>query len=282
MGHLPRREREDGDGGTTTLQLASSPLPVRFLRIWMVESSDTCDTHGSADRRNCVGYAIRELFLGTASADGAFHDLMRHVPDPDQTTTLCSSVDPWHEPSDVNDQRDQVGLDLFYTSGYTRGLPAMIPVAMLYGTPEDSAAEIAYLEEARLSDLVDRDGRGARRPVHAAGGLRRALPAMGHGAAPRGPGAQAGRTRLRRRERGHPGLAGRARQDLVAGPLRRLPEEPRPDGRSLLHVVRALPLRAVRDRVEPPLRRARLDPPHHAGVARRRPPARTSPVRSPR
>src|SRR5678810_289216 len=41
--------------------------------------------------------------------------------------------------------RDQVGLDLFYTSGYTRNLPAMIPVSMLYGTPEDSAAQIAYL-----------------------------------------------------------------------------------------------------------------------------------------
>ncbi len=138
---------EDGEGGTATLRLASSPLPARFLRIWMVESSGSCDTHGSADPRNCVGYAIRELFLGTLSEDGAFHDLVRHVPDPDQTATLCSSVDPWHEPADVNDQRDQVGLDLFYTSGYTRGLPAMVPVAMLYGTPEDSAAEIAYLEK---------------------------------------------------------------------------------------------------------------------------------------
>jgi hypothetical protein len=138
---------EDGGGGTATLRLAPSPLAVRFLRIWMTESSGTCDTHGSADPRNCVGYAIRELFLGTASADGSFHDLVRHIPDPDQTATLCSSVDPWHEPADVNDKRDQVGLDLFYTSGYTRGLPAMVPVSMLYGTPEDSAAEIAYLEK---------------------------------------------------------------------------------------------------------------------------------------
>jgi hypothetical protein len=55
-------------------------------------------------------------------------------------------VDPWHQPSDVDDKRDQVGFDLFYTSGYTRGLPAMVPVAMLYGTPEDSANQIAYLK----------------------------------------------------------------------------------------------------------------------------------------
>jgi hypothetical protein len=53
---------------------------------------------------------------------------------------VCSSVDPWHEPSNLSDKRDQVGLDLFYTSGYTRGLPAMIPISLLYGTPEDLVA----------------------------------------------------------------------------------------------------------------------------------------------
>ena len=72
--------------------------------------------------------------------------VVRHTADPDQTTTFCSSVDPWHEPSGIDDRRDQVGLDLFYTSGYTRGLPAMIPVAMLYSTPEDSVNQIAYLK----------------------------------------------------------------------------------------------------------------------------------------
>ncbi len=46
-----------------------------------------------------------------------------------------------------NSAGDQVGFDLFYTSGYTRGLPAMIPIAMLYATPEDSVAEIAYIEK---------------------------------------------------------------------------------------------------------------------------------------
>jgi hypothetical protein len=136
----------NGSGGTAMLSLNPSPMAVRYLRISMSESSNTCDTHGSSDRRNCVGYAIREIYLGTVSAGGKFHDLVRHTADPDQTTTYCSSVDPWHESSGVDDKRDQVGLDLFYTSGYTRGLPAMIPVSMLYGTPEDSANQIAYLK----------------------------------------------------------------------------------------------------------------------------------------
>ena len=125
-------------------------MPVRYLRIWMTESSNTCDTHGSADPRNCVGYAIKELYLGTTSADGQFHDILRHTPDQEQTTTISSSVDPWHQPSDLSGTKQaQVGFDLFYTSGVTRGLPAMIPVAMLYDTPENSAAEIAYLEKRK-------------------------------------------------------------------------------------------------------------------------------------
>ena len=138
----------DGRGGTATLALSASPMPVRFLRIWMTESSNTCDSHGPADRRNCVGYAIGEIFLGTRSASGEFHDLVRHTPDQDQTATICSSVDPWHEPTDIGPKtREQVGLDKFYTSGYTRGLPAMVPVAMLFSTPEDAAAQITYLKK---------------------------------------------------------------------------------------------------------------------------------------
>jgi hypothetical protein len=136
----------NGSGGKAQLQLNPDPVSVRYLRILMSESSNTCDTHGSADRRNCVGYAIREIYLGTASADGQFYDLVRHTADPDQTTTYCSSVDPWHEPTGIQDKGDQVGFDLFFTSGYTRALPAMIPVSMLYGTPEDSANQIAYLK----------------------------------------------------------------------------------------------------------------------------------------
>jgi F5/8 type C domain len=145
---LPGGNITDGKGGIVTLQLSPSPMPVKFLRIWMTESANTCDSHGSADKRNCVGYAIRELSVGTSSPDGKFHDAVRHTPDQDQTTTYCSSVDPWHAATDLGPTtREQVGLDLFYTSGYTRGLPAIVPIAMIYNIPEDAAAELAYLKQ---------------------------------------------------------------------------------------------------------------------------------------
>jgi hypothetical protein len=145
---FPTGAVSDGRGGSVTLPLASAPVSVQYVRLLMTQSSNTCDTHGPADRRNCLGYAIREIYLGTTTPDGKFHDLIRHTPDQDQTATYCSSVDPWHEPSDLDEHAgDQVGFDLFFTSGFTRGLPAMIPIAMLYATPEDSAAEISYLEK---------------------------------------------------------------------------------------------------------------------------------------
>jgi hypothetical protein len=49
----------------------------------------------------------------------------------------------------VNRNEAQVGFDLFFQSGVTRGLPAMIPIAMLYDTPDNAAAEVQYLENRR-------------------------------------------------------------------------------------------------------------------------------------
>jgi len=136
----------EGKGGTVTLKLVDWMIPVRYLRIWMTESSNTCDTHGSGDKRNCVGYAINELYAGALSADGTFNDYVTHFPSRDQTITWPSSVDPWHAASDLDYNRgDQVGFDFFFNSGVTRGLPTMVPIAMLYATPDDAANEIAYL-----------------------------------------------------------------------------------------------------------------------------------------
>jgi hypothetical protein len=142
-----------GKGGTATLSLASAPVTTKFVRILMTESSNTCDAHGAGDPRNCLGYAIKELYLGTLDSQKNFKDLLHHSPDQQQSLTYCSSVDPWHEPSDLYvapdrmESGDQPGFDLFYTSGITRGLPAIVPVAMLYGTPEDSAAQMTYLKK---------------------------------------------------------------------------------------------------------------------------------------
>jgi hypothetical protein len=143
---FPMGSISGGAGGTPTLKLVNWKIPARYLRIWMTESSNTCDTHGAEDKRNCVGYAINELSIGTMSPEGQFTDIVKHVPSREQTVTWPSSVDPWHAASDLDYGRgDQIGFDFFFNCGVTRGVPAMIPVAVLYNNPEDAANEIAYL-----------------------------------------------------------------------------------------------------------------------------------------
>jgi F5/8 type C domain len=144
---FPGGKVQDGKGGTAALKLSDAPIKARYVRIWMTESSDTCDTHGNDDPRNCVGYAVNEIYAGNFTASGEFIDLITHAPGQNQTATIVSSIDPWHTAADIEPSRSQTGFDLFFTSGITNKLPAMIPVSMLYGTPEDSAAELAYLEK---------------------------------------------------------------------------------------------------------------------------------------
>jgi len=138
----------NAQGGTVNLKLADVPINAQFVRVVMTESSNTCDLHGAEDVRNCVGYAIQEIRVGTVDSSGAFAEVQKNLGD--QPTTYCSSsIDPWHSAADVHatGSYQHSGFDLFFTSGLTNNLPAMIPVTMLYGTPDDAAAQIAYIEK---------------------------------------------------------------------------------------------------------------------------------------
>ena len=95
-----------------------------------------------------------------------------------------------------------MGFDLFFTSGVTRGLPAMVPVAMLYDTPDNAAAEIAYLK-ARGYPVSYVEMGERRQPVSVARRLCCTLPAMGNGNSSRRPGAEAGRAVVSGSEQGH-------------------------------------------------------------------------------
>jgi hypothetical protein len=114
----------------------------------MTESSNTCDEHGASDIRNCVGYAIQGIVPGTIDGKGIFTEVSKDPAEP-LTTYCASSIDPWHSAADVRDDGfyQHTGFDTFFTSGITNNLPAMIPVTMLYGTPDDAAAQISYIEK---------------------------------------------------------------------------------------------------------------------------------------
>jgi hypothetical protein len=139
---------KSGRGGTAALKLSNATVSTRFLRVLMTESSNTCDEHGASDIRNCVGYSIQGIAPGTIDGKGIFREVTKDPTEP-LTTYCASSIDPWHSAEDARDDGfyQHTGFDTFFTSGIANNLPAMIPVTMLYGTPDDAAAQIAYIEK---------------------------------------------------------------------------------------------------------------------------------------
>jgi hypothetical protein len=152
----------NGKGGTVLIRLVKAPVETTALRVWMMASSNTCDSHGPGDIRNCLGYAVQDIGVGTLDA-GGFHDLVVRsrngscggaftcLPDPHRQTLMwVSSEDPWHSESDkVTGDQDQPGLDLIARNPITRGLPSIYPVPVFYSTPANAANEIRYLESRR-------------------------------------------------------------------------------------------------------------------------------------
>jgi hypothetical protein len=131
----------NGRGGDVTLQLAEDGIDAQYVRVLMTRSSNTAPP-GASDPRNAIGFAVAEVSL--LDEDG--NDLVKHGRTKStQSIVWTSSTDPWHRASDLDESLEQVGLDRVYDTGLTNGLPMLTPVALLYGTPEDAAAEVRYL-----------------------------------------------------------------------------------------------------------------------------------------
>ena len=143
----------------------------------------------------------------------------------------------------------------------------MIPVSMLYGTPEDAAAEIAYVEQrgypiSYIEMGEEPDGQNMLPEDYGALYLQFATaihkvdPALKLG----GPVFEGVNEDIKV----WPDAQGRT---SWLGPLRRLSKGARQDRRSGLHVVRALSLRRMRDHLVGFVSRATTGQPHSASLA---------------
>jgi hypothetical protein len=141
------RGRFSGHGGVQTLRLARRPLRVRFVRVLLSDSSHTLPRSSrSHDVRDRLGYAIRELYLGYSDNQGRLHDLIEHRASNRQTVTYTSSTDPWSRARERNPGYEQPSFQTVLRSGLTRGEPLLVPVPVLYGTPQSAVAELRYLQ----------------------------------------------------------------------------------------------------------------------------------------
>ncbi|MFZ1538253.1 MAG: discoidin domain-containing protein [Chromatiaceae bacterium] len=144
---FPQGQFEGGSGGSETHRLAPAPLKARFVRLLLRDSAYAGPP--TDDIRDTLGYAIREVGVGRIAANGTFQDEVKHAPSSGrQTTVITSSTDPWHRARDRDRDTEQPGFDAFYRSGLAGAVAPMIPVPLLYDTPENAAAEIAYLRKA--------------------------------------------------------------------------------------------------------------------------------------
>ncbi|MHB1313493.1 MAG: discoidin domain-containing protein, partial [Gemmatimonadaceae bacterium] len=145
-------DERHGQGGTELRRFGNS-VKARFVRLVLTHSAHDAPP-GATDPRDSAGFAIRELEIGVLDA-GAFRDAVRHgIASSAQSTTYASSTDPWHRDEDIDPDLEQPGFDRVFRSTLTMGRPAMIPVPVLYGTPEDAAAEVRFLRRRHYA--VDR------------------------------------------------------------------------------------------------------------------------------
>lgn len=143
---FPQGVVENGHGGSALLRLSQKPITARFVRVLMTKGSGTAPA-GSTDVRDRLGYAVGEIAIGVLTPAGELRDLVRHAASHTaQTFTHVSSTDPWHRAVDRDPDLEQAGLDRIFASGLGNGRPIMVPVGVLFDTPDNAAAEIRYLK----------------------------------------------------------------------------------------------------------------------------------------
>lgn len=142
---FPHGDVSAGAGGSALLRLCPRTLRTRFVRVTMWNSSHTALAGGS-DPRDSLGFALREIAIGTLDRAGQLHDVVRHAADnARQSWMLVSSTDPWHRESDRDPDTEQPGIDRIFASGLTHDLPALMAVGVLYDTPDNAAALLRYV-----------------------------------------------------------------------------------------------------------------------------------------
>ena len=142
---FPEGDQRNGTGGVALVRLAERPIVTQFVRI-LLETSSHRAPPGSHDIRDSLGYAIGEVSFGTWASNGRLIDFVRHARDGRaQTQITVSSTDPWHRAEDRDPNAEQPGFDRLLRSGLTGGRPVIVPVGVLYDTPENAAAEFRFL-----------------------------------------------------------------------------------------------------------------------------------------
>ena len=127
------------------ISISDTPVKARLIRISMMNSVYNA-TKNILDIRDKLGFAVKEIEVGLFK-DGKFTDRVKHAADHNrQSKMYVSSTDPWHRAIDIDENVEQAGIDEFFTCGLTGDQPTLMPVSILYDTPENMEAMLKYLQ----------------------------------------------------------------------------------------------------------------------------------------
>ena len=143
---FPKGRIAGASGGDAFLRVSDAPVRTTCIRILLKAGSRTAPA-GSADVRDTLGFAIRELYAGALDGHGNLRDVMVHAAEgKKQTEIVTSSTDPWHRATDRDENIEQPGFDRVVASGLAHGRPILMPSGLLYDTPDNAAAEVRFLK----------------------------------------------------------------------------------------------------------------------------------------
>jgi hypothetical protein len=132
-----------GRGGNQFISLGAR-ANSRYYRLSLLKSSHTAEPAAKPDPRDQLGFAIRELDMGSVS-HGRFHNEIDHDRSQDQTHIFTSSTDPWHRATDLDKSIEQPGFDFLFHHNLNHGQPLLVPAGILYNDPNEAAREARWL-----------------------------------------------------------------------------------------------------------------------------------------
>src|SRR5262249_59131080 len=69
---FPKGTISNGKGGNSLQRLSDAPIETRYVRVLMLSASKTAGSGAHPDIRDRLGYAIREIYVGTTDSRGRF------------------------------------------------------------------------------------------------------------------------------------------------------------------------------------------------------------------
>lgn len=125
-----------------TIKLSDTPIRTGAIKIILLTHPEIKEL---GDIRDQLGFAVREVGVGTIDINNNFEDIVVHSPNKHQTSVTVSSTDPWHGPNNQDAQTTQPALEKLVSGPLNTGEKPILSFGITYDTPENAASFANFL-----------------------------------------------------------------------------------------------------------------------------------------